>query len=498
MRWLWIAWAGCAPAGRPHERPDAVVGPPDAPIPADPCPGVSPLDWMDGVDPGDDGVVDEVVVAPGDGWSLDFSGGPYHDQPAIGWSSASLDVERDGRVDWFFASNTGSSYPREPSDLDGLFRIDDVRTTCSRDLGAGAPFLSLPGLAGVDPWEDTTGDGVPELLVTAQRRDVGGDPEDLDFYLVDPTTTDRSGSIAYLAIGHVAVGHGDAGTVGDFDGDGRPEVVYADLERDVLVFLGAIPEEGEPIEPDAEVATPDDVDWLGYTLAGDLDGDGSDDLAITYFEHGTFVGEEYAVGTYYKRVLYGGAGLGAVALDQAFEVDVPYTPCVLVADFDGDGTDDLATGCTNSSRGGVFPFQLDIRLGGPMGIGATADLSVTLPPRALSAAAGDVDGGGVADVLLGSIYLQDDSGTQGPVYLRAQHSVLFRGEDGFAAPALVANVEDGSIGYAPGGYATWGPLVDVDLDGYADILARDLQVRRADGGFADDISMDVLWGEALP
>jgi hypothetical protein len=72
------------------------------------------------------------------------------------------------------------------------------------------------------------------------------------------------------------------------------------------------------------------------------------------------------------------------------------------------------------------------------------------------------------------------------------------GEDGFTTPALLID-----NGYGLGGvygppyegfdHATWGPLVDVDLDGHADVLA--LEVHLAEG---EETSVEVFWGEPVP
>ncbi len=234
-----------------------------------------------------------------------------------------------------------------------------------------------------------------------------------------------------------------------------------------------------------------------YALGGDLNGDGADDLAASYYVSGYSFGDnEYASGTYHGRVLYGGGDLTALPLDDAFEFDANYVRCLMVADFDGDGLDDLATGCTNTTRLGIYALRIEIRYGSPAGIAAAPDSELAPATRGTGASAGDVDGDGRADILVDDVQVETTTSDGGSVWVGTEGGALYRGADGLAAPAIAFGVRTAPDWPEPGDRVKWGPLVDVDLDGYADILARDLQ--HPSSAYGSSVAIDVLWGQPIP
>lgn len=134
-----------------------------------------------------------------------------------------------------------------------------------------------------------------------------------------------------------------------------------------------------------------------------------------------------------------------------------------VPDFNRDGLPDLAVGAPNAGPGGDEPEgRVYVFHGTPAGFGATPDVTLSLPGAdtrfagSAIAAAGDVNGDGYGDLVVGDRVADDDDG-------RAW--VYHGGPAGLsAAPATtIPGPESGFLGGSVAG------LGDVNGDGYGDI-----------------------------
>lgn len=302
---------------------------------------------------------------------------------------------------------------------------------------------------------DFNGDGYADLAVGGRPETSSGPIAEAVFVFSNDASGLDAAPVA-LTVGSTAAQYGETLAAGDFDGDGFGDLaVGAPAEDRVYVYLGA----ADGLDP-ATVQTlggsPGLGAWLGAT---DLDGDGRDELLaradglIAIYRGGptgpsatagevamaapprrmAIVGdvdgdgrEDVVLSTEGSWTVLGGLGLGDAIVTSA-AVDVPDDPYYGVAaggigDVDGDGLGDLAIGAGGDFNVGTGSPPVTggvVVIGGgvetPYSIGVPPPVGRTPPERFgwTLRAAGDWDGDGFDDFLVGSV---DGSGFGGAVY----------------------------------------------------------------------------------
>ena len=319
---------------------------------------------------------------------------------------------------------------------------------------------------------DVNGDGLSDLLIGAPFNEEGGTWAGAAYLVLGPVsgTLDLSLAAAKLVGGNAFIRAGDSVSgAGDVDGDGHDDLLVGVSPWSFAIgtpslVLGPVTGTLDLSAADANFVGEEDGDFDDDFVesawdAGDLNGDGRGDLLVG--APGNDEGGEYAGAAY---VLLGPV-TGTV--DLAFadaklvgEEEHEFAGRVVsdAGDVDADGHDDVLVGAT-AGRGTVYVVR------GP--VSGTLDLSladaklVDDPWSDVSVSgAGDVDGDGHDDVLIGA--------SRSPNYVGGAYLVLGPVTGTFdlshADATLVGERRNDETGKSVSGAG------DVDADGHDDVL----------------------------
>jgi len=337
-----------------------------------------------------------------------------------------------------FPPRAGGAEPSAPASLDLAERHD------FRFYGADAEDE-----AGVQArFGDIDGDGFDDAILGAWYADGRSNTKTRsgEVYVYFGRKVEKKGEPAgdYSVIYGPADGSriGSSGDVGDFDGDGLPDLLvgarYADGPADSLrprsgeAFLllgGSSGERKEAVDlrsrPDLVIFGREEGDRLGRRiLVADLDRDGKDDLLIAAIGARGLDGEALDAGAVY--VLYGDkrGELGSVVDLSVGDFPVLHGEddsdalgsAMAVGDWNGDEALDLFLGCgfadgpANSRTNGGETFVLfgsaNTRFEGERVVAEGTDLTIygadAYDAAGVAVASGDVDGDGIDDLAIGA------------------------------------------------------------------------------------------------
>jgi len=297
--------------------------------------------------------------------------------------------------------------------------------------------------------------------------DVDGDGVD-DVFLGAPGGVDETGGLFLLHGGSPVDGQmpsdadaivrlGDGATFGatcagdaDWDQDGFADVVVGHADEGLAsLFLG--PLSGTLQGGDEVLALSGGAGFGEAVTFGDLDGDGWEDLVVV----------DVAAGEILVGINNQASGIDELSLTGDDVVDAAVAA---VGDTDGDGIGDLWIGLPQASFGGAAYL-----VAGAVESGILDDAEAIVTGRRTDdlagdsvAAAGDVNGDGKADVLIGAPENGDEGSRAGRVYL------LY----GPLTSMALDESPDGATGGSGRDFAgsSLAGGVDLDGDGYVELL----------------------------
>jgi len=322
---------------------------------------------------------------------------------------------------------------------------------------------------------DVNGDGYSDLLLGADRYDDGEVDEGRAFlYLGSPTGP--SPLPDWTAEGNVAGAHFGASldSAGDVNGDGYDDVIVGapgftngqTEEGAVFVYLGS--PSGLAVSPVwiAEGNQAGARFGASVSGAGDVDGDGYAEIVVGApgFSNGE-TGEGAAT-------LYAGSpsgpGVAPAWLVEGNQSQAALGTSVAAAgDVNRDGFSDVIVGAPVESDGTIDEGAAHVYLGSPMGLSTAPVWTVASGHEgsrfgSAVAGAGDIDGDGYSDVLVGAPYLNGSYVDEGEVFLYLGSA---SGPQTTAAWNLMGGQDGAYLGAA---VASAG---DVNGDGYSDLIA---------------------------
>ena len=341
---------------------------------------------------------------------------------------------------------------------------------------------------------DVNGDGFADVIVGAPRFDAGESDEGAAFVFLGSAGgllgTDPSSASAQIESDQSGARLGTSvAAAGDVNGDGFADVIVGAprysagqvREGAAFVFHGSalgIPN-GTPATAPATLQSDQAQAELGTSVAaaGDVNGDGFADVIVGAPLYDGGQGDEGAAFVFHGSATGVGDGTPATA-EAAIEADQTGAhlgqSVAAAGDVNGDAYGDVIVGAVDydagqANEGAAFVFlgsAQGIASGGPPAASAQLESDQIGSDFGLSVAgAGDVNGDGYADVIVGARFFDAGQGDEGAAFVFPGGATGV--QDGSPATALATVESDQATGFLGQGVAGAG---DVNADGFADVI----------------------------
>jgi hypothetical protein len=341
---------------------------------------------------------------------------------------------------------------------------------------------------------DVNGDGYSDVIVSSLFYDNGQTDEGAAFVFL--------GSASGVADGNPASAHAQlesdqasaqwgfsVASAGDVNGDGYADVIVGANSFDngqtnegaAFVFLGAASgmADGNPANAHAQLESDQDFAFLGQSVAsaGDLNGDGYADVIVgaNAFDSGqtdegaafVFLGGASGVGD-------GNPGTAHAQLESNQATASLGSSVASAGDVNGDGYADVIVGARAYDNGQIDEGAAFVFLGGASGLadGSPASAHAQLESDQLSsnlgssvASAGDVNGDGFSDVIVGAPAYDNPTSNEGAAFVfLGSANGLVDGNPATAHAQLESDQVDTLLGQS---VASAG---DVNGDGFSEVI----------------------------
>ena len=422
---------------------------------------------------------------------------------AFGASVASAgDVNGDGYADvivgdfFYGASSEGAAFVF----FGGASGIPDGNpTTAAAELGTGQGGANLG--ADVASAGDVNGDGYADVIVGATLFDSGESSEGAAFVyhggaqgILDGNPTNAPARLetnqANAAADPVSPFYFDgldATGAGDVNGDGYSDVIigapYYDSgqtdEGAAFIFLGSASgvANGNPTTAATVLQSNLGNAQLGRSVAGagDVNGDGYADVIVGAWQYNAGQPNEGAAFVFLGSAtgIASGSPATAAAQLESDQADAKLGESVAGAgDTNGDGYADVIVGARyfnagQSDEGAAFLFlgsAAGVASGSPATAAAQLESEQADALLGFVASAGDVNGDGYADVVVGATQYDSPDSNEGAAFVFLGSAAgISDGTPASAAAQLEANLADAQLGMVSG-------AGDVNADGYADLI----------------------------
>lgn len=264
-----------------------------------------------------------------------------------------------------------------------------------------------------------------------------------------------------------------------WDAAGKPLSASLHLNNDIITL--AVDSRGAQfpvtIDPIIAAGTPVNANTLlesnlanarfgtSVSGAGDLNGDGYNDIVVGAPNYANGHTLEGAIYVYYGSAA--GMGTTAVRIESDNANALLGTSVSFAGDINGDGYGDLIAGAPARANGGSTGACL-VFYGSATGITTTPSLIVTNPSAGANnfgysvSGAGDVNGDGYSDVVIGAPAYANGHAAEGAIYVYLGSST---GLSTTVHRTVESNFTNAQLGFSVSGAG------DVNADGYSDIVA---------------------------
>lgn len=358
----------------------------------------------------------------------------------------------------------------------GAFAASAIALLALAPAAEARTLIVLPGAASgdtfggaVSPAGDFNGDGIGDVIVGAYQSDAGGLDAGRAYIYFGGRRVDAKPDLILTGEAPGDLFGVSVACAGDVNKDGYADVIVGAHENDArganagraYIYFGG---PGADTKPDVVLTGEAAGDAFGYSVAGagDMNKDGYADVVVGAYENSAAAA---AAGRAY--VFLGGPRMDAVpdailsgeATGDYFGISVAGA-----GDVNKDGFADVIVGAYQNDAGGLDAGRAYVYLGGKT-LQDRPDVVMTAAGAGDSfgfsvAGAGDMNGDGFADVIVGAYHNDAMGANAGRAYVFFGRKSL-KGE-----PDLVLNGEAAGDAF---GYSV-APAGDVNADGFADVV----------------------------